>query len=302
MSFSSNVKKELCAQKHGCSFCIGASLYAMILFENDGKENTITFTTESREAADLFVLYTIELTGAILTIKEPDLRDRTHRPVYTVSVDHSDDVARLLSQFHLPGNEIFTSFFPKSLLCGRIFARRLSGVRYNVKSAQRVSLGIPRANATACRRIGCASFCMWFVLSYQFARRTADCLCEREQCNRGHADNEWAQRTSAMEMMNLKIEKELRNNANRIVNCETANIEKTVNASLSQIQKIKKIKDTIGLDGLPIPLQEAALLRLANPDATLSELCVLSNGSVSRSGMNHRLARLAKIADELSDE
>ena len=53
---------------------------------------------------------------------------------------------------------------------------------------------------------------------------------------------------------------------------------------------------------MPIPLQEAALLRLANPDATLSELCVLSNGSVSRSGMNHRLARLAKIADELSDE
>ena len=107
---------------------------------------------------------------------------------------------------------------------------------------------------------------------------------------------------TAVDSLNLKIEKELRNNANRIVNCETANIEKTVNASLSQIQKIKKIKDTIGLDGLPIPLQEAALLRLANPDATLSELCVLSNGSVSRSGMNHRLARLAKIADELSDE
>ena len=65
--------------------------------------------------------------------------------------------------------------------------------------------------------------------------------------------------------------------------------------------KIKYIKDTVGFDSLPIPLQEAALLRLANPNATLSELCRLSGGTVSRSGMNHRLSRLSKIADELKE-
>ena len=301
MSFSSNVKKELCAQKHGCSFCIGASLYAMILFENDGKENTITFTTESREAADLFVLYTIELTGAILTIKEPDLRDRTHRPVYTVSVDHSDDVARLLSQFHLPGNEILHRFFPNPCCVGAFLrgAYLACGTMSNPLKEYHLEFRAPTqqlAEELAALLFVCG-------LSYRTSLRGAQPIVYAKESNVIEDTlTRMGAAHSAMEMMNLKIEKELRNNANRIVNCETANIEKTVNASLFQIQKIKKIKDTIGLDGLPIPLQEAALLRLANPDATLSELCVLSNGSVSRSGMNHRLARLAKIADELSDE
>lgn len=301
MSFSSNVKKELCAVKHGCSFCVGASLYSMILFGNCVKESTITFTTESRDAADLFVLYTIELAGAILTIKEPDVRDRTHHPVYIVAVDHQDDVARILSQFHLPGEEILRRLFPNPCCVGAFLrgAYLACGTMSNPLKEYHLEFRVPTERLAD----GLTSILAECGLPYRTTLRGAQPVVYAKESNVIEDTlTRMGAAHSAMEMMNLKIEKELRNNANRIVNCETANIEKTVNASLSQIQKIKKIKDTIGLDGLPIPLQEVALLRLANPDATLSELCVLSNGAVSRSGMNHRLARLAKIADELPDD
>lgn len=106
---------------------------------------------------------------------------------------------------------------------------------------------------------------------------------------------------SAIELMNLKIEKEIRNRANRVTNCETANITKMVNASQAQIEKILYIKETIGLESLPIELYDLSVLRLMNPEVSLKELCFLQNGNLSRSGINHRLNKICKIADEIKE-
>ncbi len=105
-----------------------------------------------------------------------------------------------------------------------------------------------------------------------------------------------------LELENIRIMKEMRNNVNRIVNCETANLSKTVNAAVRQVESIKLIESEIGLDRLPKNLKEVARIRLEFPDESLKELGAMLNPPVGKSGVNHRLRRIEKIADELRKE
>lgn len=103
----------------------------------------------------------------------------------------------------------------------------------------------------------------------------------------------------ALEIMQIKIEKDIRNHANRCVNCDSANLDKTVAASEKSRRDIELIIEKKGLDALPPELRETARLRLDNPESSLSELCVLHKSEISRSGLNHRLKKLSVIAEEL---
>lgn len=104
---------------------------------------------------------------------------------------------------------------------------------------------------------------------------------------------------SLMQFENERIVKEMRNSINRRVNCETANISKTVNAAAKQISDIGKIRDTIGFSNLPQNLREMAMVRLEYPDASLKELGGYLIPPVGKSGVNHRLRKLSEIADEI---
>lgn len=104
-----------------------------------------------------------------------------------------------------------------------------------------------------------------------------------------------------MNLENVRILKEMRNSVNRKVNCETANISKTVNAAVKQLEDIVFIRDKAGLDSLPDNLREIALLRLENPDAPLKELGTFLDPPVGKSGVNHRLRRISEIAETLRE-
>lgn len=104
---------------------------------------------------------------------------------------------------------------------------------------------------------------------------------------------------SLMNLENVRILKDMRNTVNRKVNCETANINKTVNAAVKQVEDILYIRDTAGLDSLPENLEETALLRLEYPQASLKELGALLSTPVGKSGINHRLRKICSIANEL---
>ncbi|HJD24338.1 MAG TPA: DNA-binding protein WhiA [Firmicutes bacterium] len=104
---------------------------------------------------------------------------------------------------------------------------------------------------------------------------------------------------ASLELMNVKMVKDIRNAANRIANCENANIDKTVAASLAQVEAIRKITEKQGLDGLPEELRELARLRLENPEMSLRELGEQLSEPLSRSGVNHRLRRIMELADKL---
>ena len=102
-----------------------------------------------------------------------------------------------------------------------------------------------------------------------------------------------------MKLENLRIVKEMRNSVNRKVNCETANLNKTIEAAVKQIKDIELIRDTVGLDSLSDSLMQVALLRLENPDMSLQGLGELLDPPVGKSGVNHRLRKIGEKADEL---
>ncbi|MBE5870203.1 MAG: DNA-binding protein WhiA [Lachnospiraceae bacterium] len=102
-----------------------------------------------------------------------------------------------------------------------------------------------------------------------------------------------------MELENTRILKEMRNSINRRVNCETANIAKTVSAATKQTEDIIYIRDHYGFGNLPANLAQMAQIRLANPDATLKELGELADPPIGKSGVNHRLRKLGELADKL---
>ncbi len=98
-----------------------------------------------------------------------------------------------------------------------------------------------------------------------------------------------------MDLLNIKIEKEIRNEFNRTANSETANLEKTIAASVEQVRVIEELQKRIGLENLPEDLQAVALLRLAHKEASLSELGQMMNPPLSKSGVNHRLKKLMQL-------
>lgn len=106
--------------------------------------------------------------------------------------------------------------------------------------------------------------------------------------------------SSALALENVRVEKDMRNYINRTNNCETANLDKQVVASIRQQAAIAVIDRTIGIRSLPASLQQAAQLRLAHPDATVQELADLAE--IQKSGMYHRLDRLMKLAEGLEEE
>lgn len=98
----------------------------------------------------------------------------------------------------------------------------------------------------------------------------------------------------------IRIVRDMRNSVNRLVNCETANLNKTINASMRQVENIKLIDKEIGIDELPERLREVARIRAENQDMTLKEIGeAVSTGTISKSGINHRLRKLDEIANKL---
>lgn len=102
---------------------------------------------------------------------------------------------------------------------------------------------------------------------------------------------------AAMRLMSAKVEKEVRNTVQRQVNCDTANVEKSVEAAQKQISAIMRLEETVGLEGLPEKLHQAALLRLMNPEASMAELARLSDPPVSKSCISYRLRKLMELTD-----
>lgn len=105
---------------------------------------------------------------------------------------------------------------------------------------------------------------------------------------------------SMLKFEDIRIVRDMRNSVNRIVNCENANLNKTVTAASKQVDNIELIQATVGIGELPEKLQEIALLRLENPEASIKELGELVDGeAISKSGVNHRLRKINQYAEQL---
>ena len=107
---------------------------------------------------------------------------------------------------------------------------------------------------------------------------------------------------SSMNLLSAKIEKGMTNSVNRQVNCDTANVKKTVDASRNQMEAIRLIAETLGLDNLPDKLRDTAALRVENPELSISELAELHVPPVSKSCLNHRLRKLMEISEKIKGQ
>jgi DNA-binding protein WhiA len=105
--------------------------------------------------------------------------------------------------------------------------------------------------------------------------------------------------SSLLKLEDVRVLKELRNRVNRLVNCDTANLGKTVEAALSQLRDITLMEEEVGLDRLPQALQEIAEMRLQAPYANLRDLGEMRDPPLSKSAVNHRMRRLSRLADNL---
>ena len=104
--------------------------------------------------------------------------------------------------------------------------------------------------------------------------------------------------SAAMTVMTAKVEKEMRNTITRRVNCDSANADKVVAAAQEQLEAIRRIVRSYGLEALPDALRDTALLRIANPEASLADLALLSSPPVTKSCLNHRLKKIVQLAAE----
>lgn len=105
-----------------------------------------------------------------------------------------------------------------------------------------------------------------------------------------------------LEFENVRVFKDMRNQVNRLVNCETANLNKTVDAAVRQVENIKKIAETLGLQALSDPLRDIAELRLQYPDASLKELGEMLHPKVGKSGVNHRMRKIDELAEKIQGQ
>ncbi|MDO7787918.1 DNA-binding protein WhiA [Desulforamulus aquiferis] len=127
----------------------------------------------------------------------------------------------------------------------------------------------------------------WHVVYLKGSEQIVECL------------NHMGAHSALLDFENVRIYKDMRNQVNRLVNCETANLNKTVNAAVRQLDNIKYLAETIGLSKLPKSLREAAELRLQYPDVSLKELGELWDPPVGKSGVNHRMRKLERLAEQV---
>ena len=106
---------------------------------------------------------------------------------------------------------------------------------------------------------------------------------------------------AGMQILTAKVEKEMRNTVTRQINCDSANADKTVAAAQLQLDAIRRVVREYGLDALPDPLRDTALLRITNPAASLADLALLSDPPVTKSCLSHRLRKILEIAEKIPE-
>ena len=298
MSFSSEVKKELASIMPERSCCRKAQLYGMLEAGRSFSASRMTLQTESGAVADLFEWLLREVCRVEPQCSEtPDVSNKFH--TLSVPEEHCEAV---WDYFGHARNAYAMRLNRANLECDTCAAAYIRGVFLACGAMTTPQIGyhmefsIPYYHLS---RDWQALFSEWgltareirrkgnYVLYLKESEQIEDCLTLMGAIN------------ASLELMNIKMVKDIRNKANRITNCESANIDKIVAAASRQVTAVKTLQRTCGIDALPDDLQELARLRLENPEYSLRELGESLAEPISRSGVNHRLNRIMEFAENL---
>ncbi|MFR8169299.1 MAG: DNA-binding protein WhiA [Marvinbryantia sp.] len=318
MSFSGNIKEELSRQVPGARHCRIAEMAAIIslcggVSVSASERFCLKVQTENLSVARKYFTLLKKTFNIVVELSIRQSRGRSRSRVYTVYVKRHEDTVRILQAVKLlkgdgldymgaeEAPDITDSLVIQQTCCKRAFLRGAFLVAGSVSDPQKFyHLEFTCTNEYRARQI--QSVLKAFDLEARIIpRKKYFVVYLKEGDQIVDALNVMEAHQALMELENIRILKDMRNTVNRKVNCETANIHKTVNAAVKQIEDIKYIRDTTGFGDLSENLAQMAEIRLANPDATLKELGMLLTPQVGKSGVNHRLRKLSEIAGELRD-
>jgi len=315
MSFSSHIKEELSRQLSPARHCQIAEISAIlslcgrIQISGDDRYSIKIHTENVTVARKCFTLLkkTFNI-GTDISIRRNSNLGKNR--IYSVCVKQHEDALRVLKATKLLSEDgeigenlsVVGNVVVQNPCCRRAFLRGAFLASGSISDPEKFyHLEIVCATEAKAKQIRSimATFNMeakivirkrYFVVYIKEGNQIVDML------------NVMEAHLSLMEFENIRILKEMRGNVNRQVNCETANINKTVSAALKQVDDIVYIRDTIGFESLPPGLLQIARARLEKPEATLKELGEDLEPPVGKSGVNHRLRKLCDMAQRLREQ
>ena len=302
MSFASQAKAELCRVKRARKCCAVAECYGALLYCNSFTPREIRIITSSAEFAGLLPRLFRRAFGVsfdrLPEQARPDARG-------TLLITDAEKIATVFRAFGMEPDDTVTLHINLGVLendcCKASFVRGafLAGGSMTDPN-KRYHLEFATTHAAVSRELSALLVELGFEPGS--ARRGASWLTYFKQ-SEAIADflTTAGADVSALEIMSARVEKDMRNEINRKVNCDTANADKTVAAAQEQLAAIRALERAQGLDSLPEGLQQAALLRIANPEASLADLAALSAPPVSKSCLSHRLKRLVTLSREAGE-
>lgn len=316
MSFSSTVKSELCSIPLGNLCCMTAEIAAFLHINGTmlflgNNEVGLYFSTESAPVARRIFKLIKGRYGAqpeILIRKNRRLRKKN---IYIVAILNPSEARALLEGVRVLYNDemgntnIYAGIHPdivENECCRRAYLRAtFLGGGYISDPEKNYHLEIVTHDLQYAQSL--SQLLAHFSINAKFVERKGNpVLYFKEGENIAHFLNIIGAHQALLELENIRVRKDMRNNINRLVNCETANLSKTVNAAIRQIENIEYIRKSIGLNRLPPQLREIAELRLQYRDASLKELGSMLVPPIGKSGVNHRLRKLDEIADALREK
>ncbi|MBE7026796.1 MAG: DNA-binding protein WhiA [Ruminococcaceae bacterium] len=301
MSFASNIKQHLCSIVPDAPCCQAAQLCALICFS--GTVNTqkkLKIKTENEGVAE----HAKHLLSQIIS---PDdfshALPKSESGIHTIMISGQDSLAALSDALMLSQNGD-TYLYPFKTICSSPCCKTafLRGAFLGGGSISDPSKNYHAEFVTKTAKL--ADMLFELLLSEQISakitvRKNSFVVYIKDSEAIASLLGLMGAGMSMMEFYNIKIEREVRNNVNRQVNCDNANLDKVTAAAGKQIAAIKKIEAAIGFDSLPSTLGEIAALRVQNPEISLKELGTLLNPPIGKSGVNHRLERICEIAEKL---
>ena len=312
MSFSSQIKEELSRQTAPARHCQIAEIAAIlslcgrIQISGDDHYSIKIHTENVTVARKCFTL--LKKTFNIVT--DISIRRNAHlgkNRIYSVAVKQHDDALRILKATKLLADDgeigenlnVVGNVVVQNPCCRRAFLRGAFLASGSISDPEK-SYHFEIVCATEPKAKQIQSIMATFNVEAKIVIRKKYYVVYIKEGNQiVDMLNVMEAHLSLMELENIRIVKEMRSNVNRQVNCETANINKTVSAAMKQIADIEYIRDTVGFESLPPGLAEIARVRLEKPEATLKELGEELEPPVGKSGVNHRLRKLCETAEQL---
>ena len=301
MSFSSNVKVELCKDSLSKKSCAVAEGYGVLLYCNTFSSTEIRIITESRDfAARLPRLF--KKAFGITFDQEPAAQDRGK---LQFAISSEDKIAKIFETLQMDLKASLTLHVNFGMLeeeaeCMAYLRGAFLAGGSVTDPAKRYHLEMTTSHYKVSRET-CALLIECGFSPKELSRGGNNILYFKQSDYIEDFLTAIGAQVSAMGVMEAKVEKDLRNGVNSRVNCETANLTKVVDASMGQMAAIRALEEAGELDKLPGKLRETALLRRENPEATLQELAAMLNPPITKSAINHRMRKLLELARALEE-